>query len=134
MDDSDFYMDLNDRGDILAPVAPLTKPTGRMDNTARPRRGRKRRPAEVSVPSELAYAPVYTKQSRFYTDCYRWELTDEQRRQWVGTRSPVLGGLHVFSCGIFVEARGHWWERTNLPEGVLIYCTEGKGYYRQGDR
>jgi len=89
---------------------------------------------EASVPSELAYAPVYTKQARFYTDCYRWELTDEQRRQWVNARSALLGGLRVFSCGIFVEARGHWWKRASLPEGVLIYCTEGRGHYRQGDR
>jgi AraC-like DNA-binding protein len=103
-------------------VAKRTKATANLHKTDRP------------VPSELAYAPVYTKQARLYTDCYRWELTDKQRRQWIAARSPVLSILQVFSSGIFVEARGHWWERVSLPEGILIYCTEGKGHYRQDDR
>ena len=51
-----------------------------------------------------------------------------------GLFAGVLHALRVFSCGIFVEARGHVWERANLPEGILIYCTEGKGHYRQDDR
>jgi AraC family transcriptional regulator, arabinose operon regulatory protein len=86
------------------------------------------------VPSEAANEPFFTQQARSYTDCYRWSLTEAERLQWVHTRSPALNALRVFSCGIFVEARGHWWERASLPEGVLIYCTEGEGHYRQGDR
>jgi len=75
-----------------------------------------------------------TKQQHSCGDCYRWSLTEAERRQWIDFRSPMLGALRVFSCGIFVEAREHWWERANLPEGILIYCTEGKGHYRQDDR
>jgi AraC family transcriptional regulator, arabinose operon regulatory protein len=86
------------------------------------------------VPSETANEPFFSKQERSYADCYRWALTDAERRQWIDCRSPVLRALRVFSCGIFVEAREHQWERSNLPEGILIYCTEGKGYYRQADR
>ena len=107
---------------------------GNIDNTARPERGPKRRHPEVSLPSETVNEPLFTKQERSYADCHRWSLTNDERRQWMAQRSPVLGALRVFSCGIFVEAWGHWWERTGLPEGVLIYCTAGKGHYRQDDR
>jgi AraC-like DNA-binding protein len=105
-----------------------------IDNTARPELSGKRRRSEVSVPSEVANEPFFAKQERSYGDCYRWSLTDEERRQWIAERSPVLGALRVFSCGIFVEARGHRWERDGLPEGILIYCTEGNGHYRQAGR
>jgi AraC-like DNA-binding protein/quercetin dioxygenase-like cupin family protein len=110
------------------------KAIGSKDNTAKPERGGKRRSPEVPIPSETANEPFFTKQARSYGDCYRWSLADEERRQWMEVRSMVLGALRVFSCGIFVEARGHRWERDGLPEGILIYCTEGNGHYRQEDR
>ena len=90
--------------------------------------------AKPSVPSEIANEPFFTKQTRAYADCYRWWLTDEDRQRWLKASSPLLGTLRVFSAGIFVEARGHSWERAGLPEGVLKYCTEGKGYFRQDGR
>jgi hypothetical protein len=68
------------------------------------------------VPSETANEPFSTKQERSCGDCYRWSLTDAERCQWMEVRSPVLGVLRVFSCGIIVEARGHRWERDGLPK------------------
>jgi AraC family transcriptional regulator, arabinose operon regulatory protein len=105
-----------------------------MDGSTRLSRARKERRAGATVPSELKYDRLYTDQTRSYADCYRWQMTEDERRQWIAASLPVLGALRVFSCGLFVEARGHWWERASLPEGVLIYCTEGKGHYRQGTR
>ncbi|MFO1530074.1 MAG: AraC family ligand binding domain-containing protein [Kiritimatiellia bacterium] len=71
---------------------------------------------------------------RGYADCYRWILPDAERAAWCGSSSPVLGSLRVFSAGMFMEARGHWWERTHLDEGVLIYCSAGRGWFRQDGR
>jgi len=105
-----------------------------MDNKRRSARGGKRRSPKVSVPSEAASEPLSTQQQRSYGDCYRWSLTDAERLQWIKVRSPVLRALRVFQCGIFVEAREHSWRRAGLLEGILIYCTEGKGYYRQDHR
>jgi len=101
-----------------------------MDNMDRARRRR----SGLSVPSEATHEPLFARQTRSFADCYRWSLTDAERRQWMAARSSVLGALRVFSCGLFVEARGHWWERDSLPEGILIYCTEGRGHYRQKKR
>lgn len=85
----------------------------------------------VALPTETALEPFFSRQARSYGDVYRWSLTDEERLQWIALGSPVLNALRVFSCGSFMEARGHRMEREGLPEGVLLYCTEGKGYYRQ---
>jgi len=115
-------------------VTPKAKASWNIDDTGRPVGGRNGRGPEVPVPSELANEPFFAKQTRSFADGYRWWLTSEERRQWSDASSPVLRALRVFSCGIFVEARGHWWERDGLPEGILIYCTEGNGHYRQHDR
>ncbi len=86
------------------------------------------------VPSENVYEAVFAQQTSAYADCYRWALSDAQRRQWIAAPSPVLGGLRVFSCGTFIKASTHRWERSGLPEGILIYCVDGKGCYRQEGR
>lgn len=86
------------------------------------------------VPSETANEPFFATQARSYGDCYRWSLAEEQRQTWTDSALPVLNTLRVFSCGLFVEAREHFWERSNLSEGILIYCTEGKGSYKRDER
>lgn len=91
-------------------------------------------PTENITPSEVALEEIFTKQQRSYKDCRRWWLDDPERRRWVNSPSPLLAGLQVFSCGMFVEAWDHMWERANLPEGVVIYCVDGKGYYQGEDR
>jgi AraC-like DNA-binding protein len=93
------------------------------------------RPKDHSpVPSETANESVFATQARSFGDCYRWWLADEERRHWCDSNSPVLNTLRVFSCGLFVEAHEHGWKRSDLTEGVLIYCTEGCGGYWQDDR
>lgn len=86
------------------------------------------------VPTESACEPIFTRQMRGYADCYRWILSDEERAAWCAAASPVLATLRIFSAGIFLEAHGHWWERTHLDEGVLIYCSAGRGWFRQSGR
>ena len=54
-------------------------------------------------------------------------VANNERSRW--TTHPFLSRFRVFSCGYYEEARGHDWERKRLAEGVLIYCTAGKGYY-----
>jgi len=92
----------------------------------------RRRPAAGVVPCEDE--SLFLPQQRSYADCYVWRMAAAERRAWTERASPALGTLRVFSCGLFVEAHGHEWERTGLNEGVLIYCTEGKGFFRQDDR
>ncbi len=58
----------------------------------------------------------------------------EEYDRWLHSRWTALGTLRVLNSGIFVEARGHWRERSNLAEGILIYCTEGKGWYLQNEK
>ena len=91
-------------------------------------------PSRPPVPSELIREAEGAKQLSGYSDCYRWALNETERSEWMRCRSPLLSPLRVFSSGIFIEARGHDWERTGLAEGILIYCTEGKGYYSQDGR
>ena len=43
---------------------------------------------------------------------------------------PTLHGFCVFYAGWYVEAQGHFWKRDNTNEGIYIYCTGGKGFYR----
>ena len=93
-----------------------------------------RKPTSAVLPSELDLAPVYTHQARTYKDCRHYWLDEAERIRWARSTSPLLAGLQVFSCGEFVEAWGHMWERKNLPEGVLIYCIAGKGYYQSENR
>lgn len=100
-----------------------------------PKNRQSRRPAKPAViPTESPNEPFFTRQMSGYADCYRWILPDEERAAWCGSSSPVLSALRVFSAGMFMEARGHWWERTHLDEGVLIYCSAGRGWFRQDGR
>ena len=105
-----------------------------MDKETRSKSARVPRHPAVVVPTESSSEPFFTRQMRGYADCYRWILPDEERVAWCDSPSPVLGSLRVFSAGMFMEARGHWWERTHLDEGVLIYCSAGRGWFRQDDR
>ena len=43
---------------------------------------------------------------------------------------PSLKSFCVFYAGWYVKAQGHSWHRNNTHEGVYIYCTAGKGFYR----
>lgn len=43
---------------------------------------------------------------------------------------PSLKGFCVFYAGWYVKASGHSWQRGNTNEGIYIYCTGGKGFYR----
>lgn len=90
-----------------------------------------RRKDDVLVPSENENAVYFASLAKSYGNCCQLFLTDAERRQWCDTDLPLLDTLRVFSCGSFAEAHGHSWERADLAEGVLIYCTGGKGNYRQ---
>lgn len=82
------------------------------------------------ISSEASLEAIFTKQTRTYKDCRCWWMEDSERMRWAGSASPVLAGLQVFQCGLFVEASEHQWERTDLAEGVLIYCVDGKGHFK----
>jgi AraC family transcriptional regulator, arabinose operon regulatory protein len=56
------------------------------------------------------------------------------RTAWANSPHDLLASFRVFSAGIFTQAWHHRHSREGLEEGVLIYCTAGKGYYRQGDQ
>ena len=105
-----------------------------MDHSAKETTFNSRRQILASLPTEQDNAPFFSKRKSSFRDCHHWNMSQEERIQWISNTSPVLGALRVFNCGIFVEAHGHWWERSNQPEGILIYCTDGKGGYQQGDR
>jgi AraC-like DNA-binding protein len=55
-----------------------------------------------------------------------------ERVKWMSLRD--LSDFRIFSCGLYAKASGHSWKRSGLDEGVLIYCVEGKGSFRQGKR
>ena len=61
-------------------------------------------------------------------------LEPEEREVWI--RTPEISDFRCYSAGIYLEAHKHRWERSapGLPEGVLIYCADGKGYYEQAGR
>lgn len=73
---------------------------------------------------------------RQYSKPYRdalylyWPVAD--RKIWM--KSPPWNELCLFSCGWYVEAHRHFWERRGVNEGVYIYCTAGKGFYRCAGR
>lgn len=82
------------------------------------------------APSENSLESIWKEQARTYGDCRRWDMDDSERSQWSQCGLPPLSNLNVFSCGCFVEAWNHRWERSNHGEGVLVYCTAGRGSYR----
>jgi AraC-like DNA-binding protein len=65
----------------------------------------------------------------------RFGLMDTaERRAWADSPLSFLASLRVYSAGIFTEAHNHYCKRGKHPEGVLIYCTAGKGFYQQGSK
>jgi AraC-like DNA-binding protein len=133
MDQRDIDMDFWAIAVMLGAMAERTKARRKAGGVARPRRGGKRRDATGGVPFETPPTSDAGMQ-RGYGDCYRWDLTTEEYDRWMQSDWPALGGLRVFNAGIFVEARGHYRERSDLGEGIVIYCTAGKGHYRQDAR
>lgn len=91
-------------------------------------------PAGPTLKSEISLLQTWTKQERTYKDCRHYWLDEEERERWIRSASPALASFQVFSCGLFVEAWEHMWERDGLPEGILVYCVDGKGYFHEGDR
>ena len=59
-------------------------------------------------------------------------MDDADRRRWSTHPVAALAALRVPCCGLFVRAKGHEKARRDLPEGVLIYCTQGRGFVRVG--
>lgn len=44
---------------------------------------------------------------------------------------PTLSSFCIFYAGFYVEAKRHFWHRNaDDPDGVFIYCTAGRGFYR----
>lgn len=63
------------------------------------------------------------------------QIMDHKAREaWANSPHSLLASLCVFSAGIFTEAWQHRRARKNLGEGILIYCTAGRGHYRQGNQ
>lgn len=80
------------------------------------------RPTERLIPPRVfsddpqPYAHVHLSLS--FADQDKWQA------------HAALNGFCVFYAGRYVKARGHAWKRANTNEGVYIYCTAGKGYFR----
>lgn len=48
---------------------------------------------------------------------------------------PLVSSLYITDIGYYPHAEGHYRERTKaIPHHVLIYCVEGAGWYRIGDK
>lgn len=87
----------------------------------------------VPVPFEQSAQELVRHVHSFRQAEYRaMEYAD--RQDWIKSPCALLNTLRVFSCGIFVEGKNHSWTRKNLPEGVLIYCVNGRGIYRRSGR
>lgn len=54
--------------------------------------------------------------------------------QYAWLTHPFLNRFCVFYAGWYIKAQGHSWKRSNQNEGIYIYCTAGKGYYRCGGK
>jgi AraC-like DNA-binding protein len=65
---------------------------------------------------------------RAYRDVLHLSLSRADRLQWI--KRSQLNRFRVFQCGWYVEAHQMFWERQGLNEGIYIYCTAGKGFYR----
>lgn len=95
------------------------------------RRTSRGRAALSEVPYE-ALGRSWAAQLRGYRDMLHFALPMADRSAWA--RRIPGEGFRVFSCGWYVEAHRHFWEREALDEGVYIYCTAGRGFYRCGGR
>jgi AraC-like DNA-binding protein len=86
---------------------------------------------EPPVPYEhRADAWLRTKQP--FQGFLQLSLPLAERERWM--RHPELSHLTVFSCGRYVAALGHRWERRGLDEAVLIYCVAGLGHFEHRRR
>lgn len=74
----------------------------------------------------------WKNQLQQFRDMVHLMFDKADRVAWVN--HSTLGVFRVFSAGHYVEAHHHLWERRNLAEGVYIYCTAGRGFYRCGNR
>jgi AraC family transcriptional regulator, arabinose operon regulatory protein len=74
----------------------------------------------------------WKKYTRSYRDALYLYWSLEDRKKWMD--HAAWNDLRVFSCGWYVEAHRHYWERRQLNETILIYCTAGRGFYRQGEK
>ncbi len=45
---------------------------------------------------------------------------------------PLLEGLHLISAGYYPRAERQYAERETIDEYVIVYCTEGRGWYHSG--
>ena len=77
------------------------------------------------IPFEVSQSELLHDARRFQ-DCVLGVMDKPTRERWA--RRKPLASLCVFTCGIFAEARGHFCERPDSPEGVLIFCAQGRGY------
>ena len=72
----------------------------------------------------------WQKQLQRFRDMVHLMFPLDERVAWMN--HPSLGGFRICSAGHYVEAHQHFWERRNLAEGIYLYCTAGKGFYRCG--
>jgi AraC-like DNA-binding protein len=50
-------------------------------------------------------------------------------------KDPITAPIHITDIGYYPEARYHFRERKNgCKQYILIFCTEGKGWFKLGDR
>lgn len=76
--------------------------------------------------------PKFVRNARDFGAVHYHDMDEAARTRWEHHPVPALAALRVPCCGLFVRARGHEKSRRDLPEGVLIYCTQGRGFVRVG--
>lgn len=76
--------------------------------------------------------PMFVRNARDFGAVHYHDMDEAARRRWEHHPVAALAALRVPCCGLFVRARGHEKSRRALPEGVLIYCTQGRGFVRVG--
>lgn len=82
---------------------------------------------EFDIPYEKEGIELWKKHVANYDNAIFLAIPQNIRMKWM--KHPAFADLNVFSCGYFENAHGHKWTRSDLNEGVLIYCVEGKGFY-----
>lgn len=92
-----------------------------------------RKSSSPNIPAEVGNSHFQNIVATF-RDARVGYMSPAERQRWTALPGPALAHLQVFQCGIYYEAWNHHWERQRHPEGVLIYCTEGQGFYEQGGR
>ncbi len=50
-------------------------------------------------------------------------------------QDPLVSGLYITDIGYYPKAQNHYRERlVPIDEHVLIYCVQGRGWYRVGEK